>query len=46
MNSAQHSEKKTARSNPVVVALFWLYVSVPLVWGVLSTMQKAMALLR
>lgn len=26
------------------LATFWLYVGIPLVWGVLSTLQKAMAL--
>ncbi len=26
------------------VVLFWLYVSVPLVWGVTQTLKKAMAL--
>jgi len=26
------------------VVLFWLYVAVPLVWGVSQTLKKAMAL--
>lgn len=32
------------RSNPIVIALFWAYVTIPLVWGVSSTMQTASAL--
>lgn len=24
--------------------LFWLYVAIPLLWGVMSTLKKAMAL--
>ncbi|MGR8930716.1 MAG: MFS transporter small subunit [Gammaproteobacteria bacterium] len=26
------------------VVLFWLYVAVPLVWGITQTLKKAMAL--
>lgn len=29
---------------PLLTLAFWLYVSIPLSWGVWSTMQKAMAL--
>ena len=39
--TTSHSTKKTS---PIVVTIFWLYVSIPLIWGVSSTMQKAMAL--
>lgn len=28
----------------LVLVLFWLYVAIPLVWGVASTIRKAMAL--
>lgn len=28
----------------VFVILFWLYVAVPLLWGVWSTVQKSLAL--
>lgn len=31
------------RFNPWLV-LFWLYVTVPLAWGIWSTLQKALAL--
>jgi hypothetical protein len=31
-------------SNPALLVVFWLYVGVPLAWGVWSTLQKAMAL--
>jgi hypothetical protein len=33
-------------SNPLLTALFWLYVGIPLSWGIWSTLQKAMALFR
>lgn len=39
------TKKEGKQSNTVLVALFWLYVSIPLAWGVFSTMQKAAALL-
>ena len=32
------------KSNGLVLVLFWLVVLVPLAWGVLSTLDKAMAL--
>ena len=28
----------------IVLLLFWLYVAIPLAWGVWSTLQKALAL--
>jgi hypothetical protein len=31
-------------TNPVLIIVFWLYVGIPLAWGVWSTLQKAMAL--
>ena len=33
----------TARSRLLLI-LFWLYVTIPLLWGVASTLKKAMAL--
>ncbi|MGR9045427.1 MAG: MFS transporter small subunit [Gammaproteobacteria bacterium] len=30
--------------HPILVILFWLYVSLPLAWGVWSTLKKSMAL--
>jgi MFS family permease len=33
-------------SNPAVVALFWLFVGIPLAWGVYTTLQKAFVLFR
>lgn len=33
------------KSTPIwQVLLFWLYVAVPLIWGVTQTLKKAMAL--
>lgn len=32
------------RTSPLAVAVFWLFVGVPLSWGIWSTLQKAMAL--
>ncbi|SDB87442.1 MFS transporter small subunit [Paraburkholderia lycopersici] len=31
-------------SNKVLMAIFWLYVLVPLVWGVTNTLTQAMKL--
>ena len=31
-------------TSPLLLMLFWLYVAVPLLWGVASTIKKAMAL--
>ncbi|HEX8978197.1 MAG TPA: oxalate:formate antiporter [Parasulfuritortus sp.] len=33
-------------TSPVALIVFWLYVGIPLVWGVMSTLEKAMALFR
>ncbi|MBX9798835.1 MAG: oxalate:formate antiporter [Burkholderiaceae bacterium] len=32
------------QTSPAVITIFWAYVTIPLVWGVWSTLQKAMAL--
>lgn len=34
----------TKQTSPVLIVLFWAYVTIPLIWGVWSTLQKAMAL--
>ncbi|WP_305908760.1 hypothetical protein Q9L42_009095 [Methylomarinum sp. Ch1-1] len=39
MNDSTNGKKL----NPWLI-LFWLYVTVPLVWGIWSTLQKALAL--
>ncbi|WKJ88578.1 hypothetical protein QZJ86_11120 [Methylomonas montana] len=31
-------------SSPLLLVLFWLYVLIPLSWGVWSTIKKALAL--
>lgn len=33
-------------TSPVTLIVFWLYVGIPLVWGIMSTLDKAMALFR
>jgi hypothetical protein len=33
-------------SSPAVVALFWLFVGIPLAWGVYVTLQKTFVLFR
>ncbi|MGR9053314.1 MAG: MFS transporter small subunit [Gammaproteobacteria bacterium] len=39
------NSKKTSRTpHPVLVVLFWLYVSLPLTWGIWSTLKKSLAL--
>jgi hypothetical protein len=35
---------KHTSQNPFLVGGFWLYVGIPLAWGVWSTLQKALAL--
>jgi MFS family permease len=40
------SSAVSAPSSPVVVALFWLFVGIPLAWGVYVTLQKAFVLFR
>ena len=39
--TAQTAEKS---SNKALMAIFWLYVLVPLAWGVTSTITQAMKL--
>jgi hypothetical protein len=34
----------TKPSHPILLVLFWLYVLIPLSWGVWSTIKKALAL--
>lgn len=36
------SEKQ--KSSTIWLVLFWLYVAIPLIWGVTQTLKKAMAL--
>jgi hypothetical protein len=31
-------------THPILLALFWLYVAMPLSWGIWSTIKKALAL--
>ena len=32
--------------HPLLVILFWLFVSLPLAWGIWSTLQKSLALFK
>jgi hypothetical protein len=44
-NMNQYSTSDEVKStNPVLLVVFWLYVGIPLAWGIWSTLQKAMAL--
>jgi len=36
-NSTQEAVKKT---NPIVVVFFWVYVAIPLGWGIYNTLLK------
>lgn len=36
--------KHQQKTSVVTLMLFWLYVAMPLLWGVASTIKKAMAL--
>jgi hypothetical protein len=38
------SNRYPQRTHPVRLLLFWLYVAVPLGWGIWSTLKKALAL--
>jgi hypothetical protein len=32
------------RTSPVALAVFWLYVLIPLAWGVINTLRQAVKL--
>ncbi len=38
------NNKPVKRSSTLWLILFWLYVAIPLLWGVASTLKKALAL--
>ncbi|CAG9274518.1 MFS transporter small subunit [Paraburkholderia unamae] len=38
------NQAATKSSNKTLLAIFWLYVLVPLVWGVTNTLAQAMKL--
>lgn len=40
----ENSEKLHAKSHPLLLLLFWVYVLIPLGWGVFQTFKKALAL--
>lgn len=42
--SNARAQTAAQRTSPVTLVAFWLYVGVPLAWGITSTLQKAMAL--
>jgi hypothetical protein len=44
MNTHHAESHEGKQTSPAWMLLFWLYVSLPLAWGVWSTLQKAMAL--
>ena len=44
-DTVAHREKDWSQ-NPAVVAFAWLAVGLPLLWGVLNTLIKAVALFR
>ncbi|HZX95264.1 MAG TPA: hypothetical protein VFE90_12150 [Myxococcales bacterium] len=37
-------ENTTARTSPLSLAIAWLIVGVPLLWGVMETFKKSLAL--
>ena len=43
VNKMKHS-KPNSISELLKISIFWLYVSIPLAWGIWSTLQKTMAL--
>ncbi|TAM73626.1 MAG: oxalate:formate antiporter [Candidimonas sp.] len=38
--------EQRSTTSPVALAIFWLYVGIPLVWGVWQTLIKATALFK
>lgn len=44
MNTHYSTTEEVRPTNPILMVIFWLYVGIPLVWGVSSTLQKAAAL--
>jgi len=38
------TETTTAKTSPATIAVAWLIVGVPLLWGVLETLKKSLAL--
>lgn len=44
MNTHYSRTEAQRATNPALIVVFWLYVSIPLAWGVWSTLQKATAL--
>lgn len=44
MNTAHIAVAEVKKLNPLIVAAFWCYVSIPLIWGVWQTAKKAAAL--
>jgi hypothetical protein len=44
MSNHYSTTEASKPTNPLLVVVFWLYVGVPLAWGVWSTLQKATAL--
>jgi hypothetical protein len=44
MNQQSSGASAVKQTNPAIVVVFWLYVGIPLAWGIWSTLQKAMAL--
>jgi hypothetical protein len=43
---ATSSADRQRRSSPVILALAWLAVGVPLLWGMALTLERALALFR
>lgn len=38
------TETTTAKTSPAAIVVAWLIVGVPLLWGVLETLKKSLAL--
>lgn len=44
MDNHYSSAEASKQTSPLLIVAFWLYVGIPLAWGVWSTLQKATAL--
>ncbi|CAM2156824.1 Oxalate:formate antiporter [Pararobbsia alpina] len=40
------TQTAVSKTNPAKLAIFWIYVLVPLAWGVVNTLMQAMKLFK
>ena len=40
-NESTQEQEPVKKTNPILIVLFWIYVAIPLAWGVYNTLLKA-----